>query len=140
MASSSPKEHQQHIQEAFRLDYFGLKTNDQKCIFDVPSIEFLGHQIGKTGITLLLSKTEAIKNILAPTSLKQLRRFINIVCYYSRFIPKCSHIQVELTDILESKDKDTNFNEKSLEAFNTAKQSIVNYTKWNYINSDSSFH
>ena len=92
-ASSSPKEHQQHIQEIFkRLEYFGLMINAQKCIFGVPSVEFLGYQIDQTGITPLPFKIEAIKNFLVPTSLKQLRRFVGIVNYYRRFIPKCSHV------------------------------------------------
>ena len=93
IASSSPKERQQHIQEIFkRLEYFGLKINVQKCIFGVPSVEFLGHQIDKIGITPLLSKIEAIKNFPVPTSLKQLRRFVGIVNYYRRFIPKCPDV------------------------------------------------
>ena len=96
IASSSPKEHQQHIQEIFkRLEYFGLKINAQKCIFGVPSVEFLEHQIDKTGITPLPSKIEAIKNFPVPTSLKQLRRFVGIVNYYRRSIPKCSYILAE---------------------------------------------
>ena len=93
IASSSPKEHQQHIQEIFqRLEYFGLKINAQKCIFGVPSVEFFGHQIDKTGITPLPSKIEAIKNFPVPTSLKQLRRFVGIANYYRRFIPKCPYV------------------------------------------------
>ena len=67
--SSSPEEHRQHIQEIFKcLDYFGKKTNAQKCIFGLPSIEFLGHQIDKTVITLLPYKIETIKNFPVPTS------------------------------------------------------------------------
>ncbi|CAE1169516.1 unnamed protein product [Acanthosepion pharaonis] len=55
-ASSSPKEHQQYIQETFRrLDYFGKKINAHKCIFSVPSVELLGHLIDETGITPLPS-------------------------------------------------------------------------------------
>lgn len=62
IASRSPKEHQQHIQEIFRcLDYFGLKINAQKCIFGVPSLKLLGHLIDGTGTTYLPSKIEAIK-------------------------------------------------------------------------------
>ena len=103
--------------------------NAQKWIFSVPSIEFLGHQIDKTDITPLSSKIEAIKNFPVPTSLRQLRRFVGIFNYYRCFFLKCSYILAELTDIFKSKDKDINFNEKALEAFNIVKQSIANYTK-----------
>ena len=127
IATSSSKEHQQDIQEIFKcLKYFGLKINAQKCIFGVPSVEFLVHRIDITGITPLPSKIEAIKNFLVPTSLKQQRRFVGIVNYYRHFIPKCSDVLAELTDILKSKDKDISLNGKALEAFNTAKQSIAN--------------
>ena len=104
----------------------------------MPSVEFFGHQIDKTGITPLPSKIEAIKNFPVPTSLKQVRRFVGIVNYYRRFIPKYSYVLAELTDILKLKDKDISLNEKALEAFNTTKQSIANYTKLNYLSSDPS--
>ena len=138
IASSLPEEHRQHIQEIFkRPDYFGPKINAQKCIFGVPSIEFLRHQIDKTGISLLSSKIETIKNFRSYI-IKQLRRFVGIVNYYRHFIPKCLYILTELTDILKSKGRDINLNEKALEPFNTAKQSIANYTKSIYVSSDLS--
>ena len=65
-------------------------------------------------------------------------RIVFFICWNRRFIPRCSYVLAELTDILKSKDKDVSLNEKALEAFNTAKQSIANYTKSNYLSSDPS--
>ena len=57
IASSSPKEHQQHIQEIFkRLENFGLKINAQKYIFGVPSAELLGHELTKQASLLCRPK------------------------------------------------------------------------------------
>lgn len=61
------------------FDYLCLKINVLKCIFGIPSLDFLGHRIDTTGPTPLPSKLEASKTFPVLFSLRQLRSFIGVV-------------------------------------------------------------
>ncbi|XP_043478303.1 uncharacterized protein LOC122508808 [Leptopilina heterotoma] len=51
IASSSPVEHEQHLNEVLsRLRDFGLRINIEKCEFGQSQLEFLGHMIDHQGI------------------------------------------------------------------------------------------
>ncbi|UYV65539.1 K02A2.6-like [Cordylochernes scorpioides] len=76
----------QRIQEA------GLKLRKDKCSFLAPSLEYLGHKIAKEGLQPLPSKVEAIQGAPSPTNLTELRAFLGLLTYYSRFIPNMSSI------------------------------------------------
>ena len=75
-----------------RLSHYGLRLNLDKCVFGAPSIEFLGHNTDAEGITPQPTKISAIQDFPTPTSIKQLRRFIGMINFYRRFIPKSSTI------------------------------------------------
>lgn len=106
VASSSPEEHLSHLKQLFeRLDKYGIVINPAKCTFGVPSLEFLGHQVDSTGVRPLSHKVQAIQDFAPPTTLTQLRRFLGLVNFYRRFIPKCANILQPLTDLLAGKPK-----------------------------------
>nr|VZI33285.1 unnamed protein product [Spirometra erinaceieuropaei] len=59
--SRNEEEHKEHLALVFdRLDKFGLVINPSKCVLDVPSLEFLGHQVDSKGLRSLLFKVEAV--------------------------------------------------------------------------------
>ena len=46
IASSTSEEHLQHLQTVFeRLTAHGIVVNPNKCLFDVPELDFLGQYI-----------------------------------------------------------------------------------------------
>lgn len=91
--SKDAKEHKEHLRQLFqRLDEFGLNIKPSKCVLGVQSITFLGHSITEAGITPSSQKVETIVNLLSPTSLKQAQRFVGMVNFYNRFIPKAAEI------------------------------------------------
>ena len=54
IASSTESEHLHHLEIFFnRLSEYGVILNPAKCIFGVPSLNFLGHQISAAGISPL---------------------------------------------------------------------------------------
>ena len=56
VASRSPQEHMEHLFILFqRLREFGLVINLEKCTFNVPEIEFLGHTVSACGALPLSS-------------------------------------------------------------------------------------
>ncbi|BHF78584.1 hypothetical protein SprV_0602169700 [Sparganum proliferum] len=67
VASSTAEEHMEHLASVFdRLQQFGVVLNPSKCVFCVPSLEFLGHLVDSNGIHPLPSKLAAIRVFLPP--------------------------------------------------------------------------
>ncbi|UYV76203.1 K02A2.6-like [Cordylochernes scorpioides] len=89
----------QRIQEA------GLKLRKDKCSFLAPSLEYLGHKIAKDGLQPLPSKVEAIQAAPSPTNLTELRAFLGLLTYYSRFIPNMSSTLAPLYNLLKKEQK-----------------------------------
>ena len=55
VARKDEESHKQYLHEVFRrLSHYGLRLNLDKCVFEAPSIDFLGHSTDADGITPLL--------------------------------------------------------------------------------------
>ena len=67
-----------------------------KCTFGVQDLTFLGHKISAMGISPTVEKVAAIMEFPAPTSRKQVSRFIGMVNYYHRFVPNISELLIPL--------------------------------------------
>lgn len=88
VASRSPQEHTQHLQQLFSLlSSNGLVINKAKCIFGVDKIDFLGHHVSMEGITPLPDRIAALRDSGAPRDRTSLQRFLGMVNYYHRFLP-----------------------------------------------------
>jgi hypothetical protein len=77
----------------------GLRVNADKSTFCADEIEYLECWISKSGIQPIPEKVEAIKNMLRPTTRKELRRFIGIVNYYCDIWVSRSELFVLLTSM-----------------------------------------
>ena len=84
----NPFEHLVHLRQVFeRCKEHNLKMNPSKCAFRVSSGKFLGFLVHHRGIDLDPTKAEAITTLSPPTTLKELRSFVEKVSYLRRFIP-----------------------------------------------------
>jgi hypothetical protein len=59
-----------------------MRVNISKSKFFAEQIEYLGYWITRQGIQSMRNKVEAILNIKAPKTRKELRQLIGIVNYY----------------------------------------------------------
>nr|VZH97907.1 unnamed protein product [Spirometra erinaceieuropaei] len=101
VASRNEEEHKDHLALVFdRLDKFGVVINPSKCVFGVPSLEFLDHQVDSEGLRLLPSKVEAVRNFPPPTSKRQLQQFLGMVNFYRWSLPNCADLMLPLTNML----------------------------------------
>lgn len=69
------------------MEDFGLQLKMEKCEFFKDSLEYLGHVIDAQVLHKTPEKVQAIVDAPAPTDVSQLRSFLGIINYYSRFIP-----------------------------------------------------
>ena len=83
-----------------RLSEAGLRLNKEKCAFFLEQIEYLGHTIDAQGEHPNGEKIKAIKNAPQPKNVTELRSFLGILNYYSRFLPNLSAKMATLYSLL----------------------------------------
>ena len=129
IASETMEEHMEDLKRVFDiLEANGLVVNRKKCILGKSSIEFLGHLVDANGIRPLPEKVEAIRRVKAPTTVKELQRFLGMVNYYRRFIPKAAHHLFFLFEALGDKPKRLQWDKNMQESFDAIKNALANAT------------
>ena len=95
------EEHDHRLQVALqRLKAAGVTLNQQKCLFSVSEITFLGQVISKHGIQPDPSKIEAINRMEAPTDVAGARRLLGTVNQLGKFIPNLAQITQPIRELL----------------------------------------
>jgi hypothetical protein len=64
-------------------------------------VKFLGHTISGDGISVDPSKVQEVMDWKSPTSVHQIRSFLDLAGYYRRFIPDFSRIAKPMTELLK---------------------------------------
>jgi hypothetical protein len=83
----------------------GLTVKPAKCKFAQDHVKFLGHEVGSGRRSPSEVKIKSLQDFVAPTTKTQIRAFLGLVGYYSRYIPNYSVIAAPLTDALKGKVK-----------------------------------
>ena len=89
-----------------RIRDSGLKLNKDKCTFGARELTFLGHIISAEGVKPDPRKVEAITKMPIPTNKTELQRFMGMVNYLGKFIPRLSDETAPLRELLK---KDVEF-------------------------------
>lgn len=138
VASVDEEEHARHLRTLFdRFFEFGINVNKEKCLFGVSELTFLGHLITPKGIAPTADKVSAIRDFPTPASKKQVTRFIGMVNYYHRFVPRISALLIPLY-AMDIKNKRVPF-EWSLDcerSFREIKQALSDATLLNFLDPD----
>ena len=129
IASETMEEHLEDLKNVFEiLEANGLVVNRKKCVLGKKSIEFLGHLVDESGIRPLPEKVEAIRKVKPPTTIKELQRFLGMVNYYRRFIPKAAHHLYFLFESLGSKPKRLTWDQNMQQSFDAIKEALAKAT------------
>ncbi|UYV63472.1 K02A2.6-like, partial [Cordylochernes scorpioides] len=106
VAGKDHRDHEQKLELIFkRLQEKGLRLNKDKCKFAVNAVEYLGFKIDKKGLHPISSKIEAVVEAPEPTNVSQLRSFIGLLMYYSRFIRNIADILAPFYQLLKKNSK-----------------------------------
>ncbi|GFX40615.1 transposon Tf2-11 polyprotein [Trichonephila clavipes] len=125
------EEHRSHLRTIFqRLSSYGLKLNISKCVFGVTELIFLGHLITPDGIKPLPDKVQVVLDYKQPETVGSLRKFLGLLNFYRRFLPKAAEQQYLLSEFLKGskgkKDsKPLNWSSEAITAFQRCKQALA---------------
>ena len=98
----STEEHLQMLEEVLtRLETHGLRANKAKCKFLQPSVTYCGHVIAADALHQSKDKTVAVREMPNPTNMAQLRSFLGMAQYYSRFLPNLATLLEPLHSLLK---------------------------------------
>ena len=70
-----------------RIQEAGLTLNQDKCIFGVKEVTFLGHKLSGDGVAVDESKVAAILKLPDPGNVKDLRMMLGMVQHLAKFLP-----------------------------------------------------
>lgn len=99
---SSMDEHDDRMNKfLIRCRSEGIKLNKEKSEFNVDKISFMGHEISRNGLEVDANKVEAIQKYPVPSNTQQLRCFLGMVNYVSKFIRNMSDHLYPLNNLLK---------------------------------------
>ena len=101
IAGETETVHLQSLNEVLkRLSQAGLRVKKSKCQLIAPSVTFLGHKIDSQGLHPLSEKVEAIQNAPTPRNVTELKSYLGLLSYYSKFLPNLSSCLAPLYKLL----------------------------------------
>ncbi|QLL34150.1 hypothetical protein HG536_0F04770 [Torulaspora globosa] len=121
--STTTMEHISHLDTVLsRLKDHQLIAKEKKCQFLQKELKFLGYQIAERCIRPIKDKCEAINALPLCKTIKETQRFLGMINYYRRFIPRCSTVARPLIELIAKK---TPWPTEQTKAFNGLKRALV---------------
>ena len=119
------QEHDATLRNVFqRLRDKGLTLNRSKCVFNKGNLNFYGYTFSADGMKADDKKLQAIKDAPVPQHVGELRSFLGLVNYVSRFIRDFATIAAPLRD-LTKKSTNWTWNSEHQIAFDKLKESLT---------------
>ena len=126
ITGTSEAEHRRNLEVVLlRLQENGLRLQCNKCYFFQPSVEFLGHVIDAEGVHTSTKKVKAITDAHAPKNVTELRAFLGLVNYYSKFVPNLASLLHPLYSLLQSEVQWKWSKECQASSFQEAKEKLI---------------
>ncbi|MDD9818931.1 MAG: RNase H-like domain-containing protein, partial [Gammaproteobacteria bacterium] len=107
-----------------RLEKAGLHLKRKKCFLMQPSVTYLGHLIDAQGLHPLPDKVRAVQEAPPPRSVAQLKSYLGLLTYYSKFLPNLSSTLSPLYRLLRQSTCWC-WTPKEQEAFEASKQLLT---------------
>lgn len=102
-----------------------------KSTFAVSEVQFLGYLVTVNGLKPLPSRVDAVQNYKIPETVKELRRFLGMLNFYRRFIPKAAEHQSKLHALYSGNKRvitKIQWTPERIEAFQTCKEQLAHAT------------
>jgi hypothetical protein len=105
-----------------KLEEYHLFCREEKCLFEVEEVEFLGVLLAQGTVKVSLKKVEAIRKEEPPMTKKGVQHFLGLTNYHWRFIKDYSSIARPLHEL--TKDVKFEWTSHCQEAFNWLKEAL----------------
>ena len=71
-----------------RAKDYGITLNREKCQFGVQELDFYGYRFTSEGLKPTQEKCRTVKECSSPNSREEVRSFLGMIGYLSKFIPR----------------------------------------------------
>ena len=125
VAAKTETEHLNRLKALFkRLQDNDVLIKPEKYVFMTKEISYLGFKITDKGLFKTDEKIKAIIESLAPTNISEVRSFLGLVTFYSKFVPNLATMAALIYQ-LTPKSVPFDWNEKCQKAFQSLKQELI---------------
>ena len=140
-------EHVRVLKEVFRrLRDAGLTVKPSKCTIGVTDVEFVGHKVSIDTLQPRPEKIADVLNVERPQTRRQVKSFLAMAGYYSRFIKNFSDITYPLTELTKARGGKLHWGEREELSFQAVKRQlsqepilqIVDFSRPMYVQTDAS--
>ena len=107
-----------------RLEDAGLRLKRNKCVFMAESVNYLGHRIDQEGLHPTEEKLEAVRDAPKPRNVTELRSYLGLLTYYSKFLPNLASTINPLYRLL-LKSSPWHWGNREQKAFEASKQLLL---------------
>ena len=107
-----------------RLKASGMRINEGKSIMKTDKVSFLGHIISSEGLSPDTKMVSRVSDIKPPQNRKQLKSFLGLVNFYSKFIDHFSD-KIEPLNVLRSNDVDFIWGPRQQKSFDDLKAALT---------------
>lgn len=83
----------------------GLTLKEEKCEFGVDAVQYLGYKVSKNGLETLPERLKPIMDAPPPTCVTELKSYLGMLTYYSRFLADISTLLEPLHELLRKDTK-----------------------------------
>lgn len=103
-----------------------LTLNNEKCVYEVETLSFLGHQLSAKGLNIEEQKVRDIEAFREPKTASELRSFLGLASYVSAYIPHFADLTEPMWRVTGNNDFE--WGEQQSVAFRNVKKAIVECT------------
>ncbi len=108
----------------------GLSVKSCKCCWGYKSFEFLGFIVGEGQLSIPQARVEQFRLYVKPKTVSQLRSFLGLANFYSKFVPRFADLSKVLTPhTSKNSPKNVVWNDVMCCAFDSIINAIVNYVE-----------
>ena len=118
-------EHLESFKVVFtRLESGGLRLNKKKCQFLASEVTYLGYYIDSDRLYPTNGKIQAVQSAPKPTNITELKSYLGLLMYYSRFLPHQPSTLAPLYALLHQRTE-WRWNQKEQESFQQSKNLLL---------------